>query len=86
MKIAPTNDDLWLWLMGVLKGTKVYVVGDNDFPLYYIGDTQKYSLTSINDHGDSLYFVQLQNIFERYPKVLNVLKEEYKKFLNCKSK
>ena len=77
MDIAKTNDDLWFWLMGVLNGTKVRMIGGNNFKLYYIGETQLYSLTSINDHGEQLYYQQLKAIFERYPKTLALLKEEF---------
>ena len=78
MEIAKTNDDLWFWLMGVLNGTKVRMIGGNSFKLYYVGQTQQISLTSINDHGELLYYKQLNKIFERYPEVLSRLKEEDK--------
>ena len=78
MEIARTNDDLWFWLMGVLNGTKVRMIGGNSFKLYYVGQTQQISLTSINDHGELLYYKQLNKIFERYPEVLSRLKEEDK--------
>ena len=77
MEIAKTNDDLWFWLMGVLKGTKVRFIKNNTFALFYVGQTQLYSLTSINDHGEMLYDKQLENIFKRYPQALIRLKEEY---------
>ena len=77
MKIADTNDDLWFWLMGVKKGTKVRILENNSFKLYYIGDTQLYSLTSINEHGEERYFKQLEAIFQQYPEIFDVLKQEY---------
>lgn len=77
MEIAPTNDDLWFWIMGVLNGTKVRMLNNNSFQLFYVGETQLYSLTSINDHGEQLYYKQLNGIFERYPKALQFLKQEY---------
>lgn len=77
MEIARTNDDLWFWLMGVLNGTRVRMVGDNSFALYYVGETQLYSLTAINDHGQMLYDQQLEAIFKRYPQTLERLKEEF---------
>lgn len=78
MEIARTNDDLWFWLMGVLNGTKVRMIDKNSFALYYVGETQKISLTSINDHGELLYYKQLNQIFERYPETLERLKAEDK--------
>ena len=77
MEIAPTNDDLWFWLMGVLNGTKVRMLNNNSFQLFYVGETQLYSLTSINDHGEQLYYKQLNGIFKRYPEALKLLKKEY---------
>ena len=86
MNISKTNDDLWFWLMGVLNNTKVRMVGNNNFKLYYVGDTQLYSLTSINDHGEQLYYQQLNAIFERYPRSLELLKEEFEKVSNLQEK
>lgn len=77
MDIAKTNDDLWFWLMGVLNGTKIRMLERNSFKLYYVGETQLYSLTAINDHGEQLYYRQLDAIFERYPRALALLKEEF---------
>ena len=77
MQLAPTNDDLWFWLMAVLNGRKIRILQGNTFKLYYIGETQKFSLTSINDHGEKLYYNQLEAIFEAYPKALSILKKEY---------
>ncbi len=77
MEIARTNDDLWFWMMGILKGTKVRILEHNTFALYYVGESQLYSLTAINDHGENLYDKQLASLLERYPEVLQALKEEF---------
>ncbi len=77
MKIAGTNDDLWFWMMGILKGTKVRILEHNTFVLYYIGKSQQHSLTAINDSGEKLYDKQLASLLERYPEVMRALKEEY---------
>ena len=76
MTLAPTNDDLWLWFMNILNGYRIVILDDNDFELFYIGKSQKVSLTAINDHGEELYYKQLKNLFERYPVVRERLQQE----------
>ncbi len=77
MDIAKTNDDLWFWMMGILNGTKIRILEHNTFSLYYVGESQLYSLTSINDSGEKLYDVQLNSLLEKYPLVLQLLKQEH---------
>lgn len=73
--IAPTNDDIWFWLMATMKGTKVNVVKDNIARANYIEGTQEGPcLTKINDHGEKLFFQQLNNIFRRYPESERILR------------
>ncbi|MCR5836547.1 MAG: glycosyltransferase [Lachnospiraceae bacterium] len=79
MNLAPTNDDLWFWLMGVCNDTEVFVIGDNEPSLIYVGESQNFSLTAINDNGEQLYDVQLMNILRHYPKLIEKLKFEYQK-------
>ena len=76
MKLAPTNDDLWLWFMGIRNGYKISILQNNDFELFYIGDSQRYSLSSINNKKDMLYFKQLEKLIDHYPDVFEALKEE----------
>lgn len=79
-KFAPTNDDLWLWFMVIKNNYKIDVLNENNFELFYIGDSQDVSLTSINDHGEKLYDSQLKQLFNLYPDVLDTLRDEQKEW------
>lgn len=76
MNIAPTNDDLWLWFMNILSGHRIEIENNNSFELFYVGNSQEVSLTSVNDHGEMLYNSQLEELLKYYPAVKNVLREE----------
>lgn len=79
-KLAPTSDDIWFWLMGVLKGYKVNVVENNIPNLNYIPGTQEGPcLWKVNDRGDKLFFMHLNNILEHYPELKSILANEQKK-------
>lgn len=72
MTLAPTNDDLWFWLMGVMNGYRVNIVKKNISRLTHIRHTQEVGLFHINTEGEKLLFVQFKNILHYYPK-LNLL-------------
>ena len=73
MTLAPTNDDIWFWLMGVLNGRRVNVVENNINELNYISDTQDVSLWHKNNLGDRLLFKDLEKIFNAYPVLQEIL-------------
>lgn len=77
IKLADKNDDLWFWIMCVMGGTRIKVINNNAFKLYYVGSTQKFSLTQINDKGEKLYYTQLRQLFSAYPEAYNILYSEY---------
>ena len=79
MTLAPTNDDLWFWLMAVLNGRRVNVVKDNIDRLEYLPDTQDVGLNMINNLGDKLFFRDLDNILNAYPVLKEILR--YEQFL-----
>jgi len=76
MTLAPTNDDLWFWLMGVLNGYRVNIVENNISRLVYIPGTQEIGLCRINSEGEKLLFVQLKNILRYYPELGLLLANE----------
>lgn len=76
MSLAPSSDDIWFWLMGVLNGYKVNVVENNNPRLVYIPGTQEKALYKINDQGEKLFFVHLKNILRYYPILQDVLMYE----------
>lgn len=76
MKLAPTSDDIWFWLMGVLNGVRVNVVENNISKLTYIPGTQDEALWRVNDHGEKLFFRHFKNILTYYPILKDVLSYE----------
>ena len=73
MTLAPTNDDIWFWLMGVLNGRRVNVVENNIDKLTYIQGTQDISLWHINNFGERLLFKDLKKILNAYPVLREIL-------------
>lgn len=78
MRLAPTNDDIWFWLMGVMVGTKVKVVVDNSpQPIDVLEAKKTDKLTDINDKGKKLFWVQFNNILMEYPELKEKLIKAY---------
>lgn len=73
MTLAPTSDDIWFWLMGVLNGRRVNCVDNNIDKLNYIPGTQEVGLTKINDAGEKFFFKHLNNILNAYPILRDML-------------
>ena len=73
MRLCPLGDDLWLWALALLKGTKINIVPNNrDKIVITDWGTQDDALWRINCDGgynDS----QLQNLLAHYPKLQTIL-------------
>ncbi|MDR1326837.1 MAG: hypothetical protein LBJ74_00365 [Heliobacteriaceae bacterium] len=68
MELAPTNDDIWFWLMAVLNDRKIRVIkGHIPNPPDLDETLSTPCLTQINDHGDNLFYTQLANVLNHYP-------------------
>lgn len=81
MELAPTNDDIWFWLMGVLEGTKVKVVaGNNPQPVDVFEAAKTDKLMDINDKGNKLFWVQFNNILQYYPNLKSKLIKAYNNY------
>lgn len=79
MNLAPTNDDIWFWFMGVLNGTRCDIL-KNGFPaLYFIKGSQDTSLCSVNDSGEGLFWKQLNKLLEYYPSIQEIMLKEWEK-------
>ncbi len=77
MELAPTNDDIWFWLMAVLKGTKINVIKNNIPDPAELDETmQGPCLTHINDHGDNLFYKQLKNVLNHYKGLEDKIKQD----------
>ena len=67
MTLAPTSDDMWFWLMGLLNGYKVKVAANNQYVLKYVQGTQETSLCRVNDvQNHKIFYRHLHNILSVY--------------------
>ena len=77
MTLAPTNDDQWFWIQGILNNIRVRVVEKPNIELNYIKNTQKFSLYLQNDGGPKLFWKHFHNIISYYPKLYSILINEF---------
>lgn len=77
--LCPTNDDIWFWLMAVLQGTKVKVVKHNIPQPAEIDETiDGPCLTKINDHGQKLFYKDLESVLNHYQGLEEKIKADMK--------
>lgn len=76
LKLAPTNDDQWFWLMAALSGVGVRVVKDKEIELNYTDGSQEFALCLINDQGEKLFWKDFNRLMEYYPQLKKLLKKE----------
>ena len=70
MNLAPTNDDIWFWFMGILNNTKVRVVKNNNPFEHSVEGTQKgEQLSAVNDRGEKLFWKQFFALLRRFPEI-----------------
>ncbi len=82
-KLAPTNDDIWFWLMAVLNGVKINVVKNNIPRIEAVKGTQEGEcLNKINDSGDELLWKDFHRMLVAYPQLDDILRNEYKSIQN----
>ncbi|MDE5824867.1 MAG: hypothetical protein K2H91_09340 [Lachnospiraceae bacterium] len=78
-KFAPTNDDIWFWLMAVLNDAKINVVKNNIPRIEAVKGTQEGEcLNKINDCGDELLWKDFYRMLRAYPQLDDILRNEYK--------
>lgn len=77
MTLAPTNDDIWFWFMGVLANMRCNVVKHSYPALYFVEGSQVDSLSSVNDAGEKLFWKQFHNLLNHYSELDAILKEEW---------
>lgn len=80
MNLAPTNDDIWFWAMAVLGGYRCNVVKRREKFLYPVKNSQHegIALNHYNNHGSMPVYEQMQNIFNHYPQLIEILNNEWK--------
>ena len=76
LKLAPTNDDQWFWLMAALNGVGVRVAKNKEIELNYTDGSQEVGLFLINDRGDNLFWKDFNRLMEHYPQLKKLLKKE----------
>jgi hypothetical protein len=79
MKLAPTNDDQWFWIQGILNNVKVRVVDNPNLKLNYINNTQKIALSNQNI---TIFWKDFNRIIDYYPRVKKILINEYNIYIN----
>lgn len=76
-ELAPTNDDIWFWLMAVLNNVRIKVIQNNIAEPAELDETmQGPCLTHINDHGDNLFYKQLENVLKHYSGLEDKIKSD----------
>jgi glycosyltransferase involved in cell wall biosynthesis len=69
LRLSPTNDDIWFWVMAILKGTKIEVVRNNEphtvgiNPARDLGRNQETALFKVNRHKND---EQVQAVLDHY--------------------
>ena len=78
-ELAPTNDDLWFWACAVLNNTKIVKCENNIPEPVIIEETYDTpALCNINNHGQKLFYVQLDNILNHYEGLNNKILSDIK--------
>ena len=76
MKLAPTNDDQWFWIQGILNNIKVRVVNNPNIKINYISNTQNVALFKKNK---KLFWKDFKKLLSYYPRVKTILIKEYRR-------
>ena len=76
-KTIPTHDDIWLWAMAVLAGTKTRLVKGYSESINYVENSQQHGLCKINKKGVGMGLEEAYGIIiKEYPQILEILKNE----------
>ena len=76
-RTIPTHDDIWLWAMAVLNGTKTRLVKGYSESINYIENSQQYGLCKVNKKGVGVGLGEAYDIIlKEYPQIYEVLKKE----------
>lgn len=76
IKLLPTHDDVWLWAMATLAGTKTRLVKGYSESINYIENSQQYGLCKIHQNNKGLNFNQACHIIiKEYPQIMEKLKK-----------
>ncbi len=74
VETIPTHDDIWLWAMAVLAGTKTRLVKGYSESINYVEDSQQYGLCKINKKGVGMGLAEAYDIILNvYPHILDII-------------
>lgn len=77
LRTIPTHDDIWLWAMAVLNGTKTRLVKGYSESINYIEDSQQFGLCKVNKKGVGMGLGEAYDIIlKEYPQIYEVLEKE----------
>lgn len=77
MELAPTNDDLWFWVMAIRNGTRISAV-DYAIPApKYIEGSQAVTLSSVNFGEEQRFERDFKKLLLKFPGVQTLLEEEF---------
>lgn len=65
-KLCPTADDLWLKVLGAVKGIRTVKVRENTIEWFTVRDSQKVSLMSVNTREKMENDIAMRNLMEYY--------------------
>lgn len=70
IRLAPTSDDLWFWLMAVKHGTKIYRIPQGEWlPRENMLNGEITPLSAVNDAIGGYFYKHLDSILDEYPEV-----------------
>ena len=80
MELCPAGDDIWFWAMAVLNKTKITVIDKPITSLTYINVARESGilneLTLWNSNKDGKNDIQMQNLINKFPNILKIIKNE----------
>lgn len=79
MEIAPTNDDIWFWLMAMRAGLPCNVVHGSEPALFFVEGSQGQALFKVNNQGECLYWKQLTALLEKFNDAAEILDDEWRR-------
>lgn len=77
LELAPTNDDLWFWVMAIRNGTKIAVAKYNIPTPKYVDGTQDETLSSRNFGEEKLFERDFDRLIREYPEMLSGVADFY---------
>lgn len=75
--LIPTHDDIYFWIMAVLKGTKIKLIKNKNVNIYNIKESQETALCKQQSTNEGMRPSEaFYRILKHYPQAAEILKEE----------